>query len=450
MVVRLPQPLNVINTPLLWRTWEDELHQHPDRRLVDYIIQGLHEGFRIGFCGSSSSVQRAHRNMLSAVQNPNVVQEYLVKECVEGRIFGPLPISDFPMVHVSRFGVIPKGSSGKWRLIVDLSAPEGHSVNDGIREDLCSLKYVSVDDAAQAVLRLGRGAQLAKVDIRSAYWIIPVHTEDRWLLGMSWAGELYIDTALPFGLRSAPKIFNAVADTVEWIIRQQGVDPVFHYLDDFLLVGLPGSGQCTTHLSIVLSVFTHLGIQVAQEKVEGPSTTITFLGIEIDTMAMQLRLPANKLAELRNLVRQRMLRKSCLKKDLQSLAGKLQHACKVVRPGRTFLRRVFELLRVAVKKYHHIRLNNEFRSDLMWWDTYLSDWNGVSMVQGSARTQQVAVFTDASGEVGCGGWWGTRWFQYKWPPLGSFRDLRTYYSKGGVASRYGYSSMGTSVVQDSS
>ena len=96
--------------------------------------------------------------MLSVVQNPNVVQEYLVKE---GRILGPLPVSDFPMVHISRFGVIPKGSLGKWRLIVYLSAPEEHSINDGIREDLCSLKYVSVDNAAQAVLRLGRGAQLA-------------------------------------------------------------------------------------------------------------------------------------------------------------------------------------------------------------------------------------------------------------------------------------------------
>ena len=188
------------------------------------------------------------------VQNPNVVQEYLVKECVEGRILGPLPVSDFPMVHISRFGVIPKGSSGKWHLIVDLLAPEEHSVTDRIREDLCSLKYVLVDNAVQAVLRLGWGAQLAKVDIRSAYWIILVHTEDRWLLGMSWAGELYIDTALPFGLRLAPKIFNAVADTVEWIIQQQGVDPLFHYLDDFLLVGLPGSGQCATHLSIAVSV----------------------------------------------------------------------------------------------------------------------------------------------------------------------------------------------------
>ena len=184
---------------------------------LQYITQGLREGFQFGFSGSLSSVQRASRNMLSAIQNPEVVRDYLVRECMEGRIISPLLLSDFPRIHTSRFGVIPKSLPGKWRLIVDLSAPEGHSVNDGIREDLCLLKYVMVDEAAQAVLELGQGAQLAKVDVCSAYRTIPVHTEDQWLLGMAWDGALYVDTTLPFGLRSAPKLFNAVADTIEWI-----------------------------------------------------------------------------------------------------------------------------------------------------------------------------------------------------------------------------------------
>ena len=74
------------------------------------------------------------------------------------------------------------------------------------------------DDAVAAIKQIGLGAQLAKVDIRSAYCIIPVHPEDRWLLGMVWEGALYTDTVLPFGLRSAPKIFNAVADAVGWIV----------------------------------------------------------------------------------------------------------------------------------------------------------------------------------------------------------------------------------------
>ena len=73
------------------------------------------------------------------------------------------------MVQVNRMGAVPKSTPGKYRLIVDLSYPEGQSVNSRISEAQCSLSYVSVEGAAQTVLRLGRGALLAKVDIRNAY-----------------------------------------------------------------------------------------------------------------------------------------------------------------------------------------------------------------------------------------------------------------------------------------
>ena len=140
-------------------------------------------------------------------------------------------------------------------LILDLSSPEGRSVNDGIQPALCSLSYVSIDDAARAVAKAGRGALLAKVDIKSAYRIVEVHPEDRPLLGMLWDGGLFIDSVLPFGLRSAPKIFTALADALEWIVRQAGVETVFHYLDDFLIVGNPASEQCKVDLQRLLEVF---------------------------------------------------------------------------------------------------------------------------------------------------------------------------------------------------
>ena len=103
----------------------------------------------------------------------------------------------------------PKKRSNQWRLIQDLSAPEGWSVNDGIAKELATLTYVSIDDVMAWVLDLGRGALLAKMDIRQAYRNVPVHAEDRLLLGMKWEGETYIDATLPFGLRSAPLIFTA-------------------------------------------------------------------------------------------------------------------------------------------------------------------------------------------------------------------------------------------------
>ena len=209
-------------TVLRWEDWEECLRNHPDRRFVDYLTQGIREGFRIGYNYGAHQCKKAKDNMRSAMEHPQVVHNYIARECAEGRILGPFDPQSLLCIQTSRFGVILKGSGG-WRLILDLSSSEGWSVNDGIDPELCSLSYVTVDDAAAAIVRLGRGAELAKVDIKSAYRIVSVHPEDRILLGMLWEGFFYVDSVLPFGLRSAPIIFTAIADALEWAVRQEGV-----------------------------------------------------------------------------------------------------------------------------------------------------------------------------------------------------------------------------------
>ena len=139
---------------------------------------------------------------------------------------------------------------------------------DGISRSLCSLTYVS-GTAVKLVKQLGRGTLLAKVDIQSAYWMLPIQPDHWWLLGMYWEGSVFVDTALPFGLRSAPKIFKAVANALKWIVKREGVRSVIHYLDDFLLAGPLGSLQCTRDLNTILSSFSHLGVTVATKKLEG-------------------------------------------------------------------------------------------------------------------------------------------------------------------------------------
>lgn len=413
---RVSPALEGVTSPLHWEAWKDALALHPDGQYVNYLVAGLKEGFRIGFDYRTHRCRKCKENMRSAKQHPQVVREYIQKECEAGRILGPLDPQLFPEVHVSRFGVIPKTDPGKWRLILDLSSPEGSSVNDGISPERCSLSYMTVDDAARAIKKTGRGSQLAKVDIKNAYRMIPVHPEDRPLLGMMWEGALYVDAALPFGLRSAPKIFTGVADSLEWRLKTEGVQQVFHYLDDFLIVAQPESQQCGEELQKLLRVFTKLGVPVAEEKLVGPTVCLTFLGIELDTARMIRRLPPGKLTELQQLVTEWLPKKSCRVRELQSLVGKLQHACKVVRPGRTFLRRMFELLKGMGKKQQFLRLNASFKSDLWWWHCFLGTWNGVAMMENSPETgQEIQLYTDASGSFGCGAWWGVEWLQLQWP-----------------------------------
>ena len=133
---------------------------------------------------------------------------------------GPIPAPLVSTVHVSPIGLIPKSRQpGERRLIVDLSAPPEASVNDTIHPRLSSLQYTSLQDATATIRELGTGTLLAKMDLKKAYRMVPVHPDDHALLGIRWDSEVYIDTALPFGLRSAPKIFLAVADALAWALK---------------------------------------------------------------------------------------------------------------------------------------------------------------------------------------------------------------------------------------
>lgn len=225
-VVKLPNKLTEVRTPLRVTVWRRALESHPDREFVQFMLTGVQEGFRIGY-DRCRTHQSATRNMKSANENSAVVEQYLHTEMEKGRVVGPLNLGSVPGVQISPFGVIPKSRPGEWGLIVDLSSPEGHSVNDGIDKSICSLQYVTINTIVEKIQQCGSGALLGKLDIKSAYRIIPVHPDDRLLLGMKWKGQLFIDTALPFSLRSAPKIFNAVAcrcTTVDHAAKRNKID----------------------------------------------------------------------------------------------------------------------------------------------------------------------------------------------------------------------------------
>ena len=115
-----------------------------------------------------------------------------------------------------------------------------------------------------------------------------------------------MDTCLPFGLRSAPYLFNCLSEAIHWIlVNWYGVRHLLHYLDDFLTTGPPDSPICSNNLNSMLSVCECIDAPIKSSKTEGPSTTITFLGIHLDTVAMEASItPERKdalLAELNQL-----------------------------------------------------------------------------------------------------------------------------------------------------
>ena len=118
-------------------------------------------------------------------------------------------------------------------------------------------------------------------------------------------------------------MFTAFAELVAWAIHCRGVCWLLHYLDDFLLFGAPGTLEVASAAAVATEVLANAGIPVAAHKTEGPSTAVTFLGIMVDTILFQLRLPPEKVTLLKTLVEELSRRRSCTRRELESFVGHL-------------------------------------------------------------------------------------------------------------------------------
>ena len=137
-------------------------------------------------------------------------------------------------------------------------------------------QYLCLETVIEQINRVDCGALVANMDIESVYWIIPVYPEDRALLEMKWKGALFFDQCLPFGLRSVPEIFTAVAEALLWVFQQKGVSRVDHYLDDFVTMGAPRSLECQFNKDTSLQSCGQLGVPVVPEKCTDPSPSLLF------------------------------------------------------------------------------------------------------------------------------------------------------------------------------
>ncbi|XP_073238095.1 uncharacterized protein [Porites lutea] len=224
---------------------------------------------------------------------------------------------------------------------------------------------------------------------------------------------------LPFGVRSAPYSFTCIADLVEWVAKQNyDVTFLMHYLGDFHILGPPGSSVCQHNVDRSIDCFSKLGIPLHPDKLEGPSMCLTILGIELDSLNLLARLPRDKLDRMTALLEDWSQKRWCKRKELESLIGHFQHACKVVPQGRSFLRRMINLLCAFRRDDHPIRLHQEFFLDLAKWQEFFQSWNGCNFLQYPqwAPLSDFEVSSDASGALGYGAVFQGHRFSSAWLP----------------------------------
>ena len=209
------------------------------------------------------------------------------------------------------------------------------------------MEYISFDEAIALVAASGQGSTLIKRDLADAFRYIPVAPQDHWLLGFSWNEQYWLVCFLPFGLRTSPYLFNLFAKGIQFVAEANDhIHASFsavHYLDDFLGIARPGVNP-TIYEHRFQAACNALGFQIKHSK-SVTGTTVQFHGLEIDTLAMQARLPPEKLDKAQSLVQHFSRRRSIHLAELQSLLGYLSFCAKVIPIGRSFLHRLFDATR---------------------------------------------------------------------------------------------------------
>lgn len=403
---------------------------YPNQAFVEYLITGLQHGFDIGIDTYITTTFEC-RNNKTARDQPLLVSSLLEAETLKGYLIGPFASSPFDIYRINPLGIAEGKYSKKKRLIVDMSAPHDSplgitSINDLIDKEKFSLTYVKIDDAIQTLQKLGKGSWLCKTDITDAFKQIPVLQSQWHLQGIKHLDQYFFYTRLVFGCRSSPKIFDTLASTIKWIaMNNYGLAHIFQLLDDFLAIDPPSSeSEAYRTMAVLTMIFARLNIPLSAHKTVGPTHVLEYLGIILDALLMEARLPQDKIQRICNMLDSFLTKPNVTKRDLLSLLGHLNFASRVIVAGRSFISYLLALAKSVPEMYHRVYITDDCRSELTMWYKFLQQWNGRSffLMNEAILASDFDLFTDASSTIGYGGFFKGHWFACSWPESVTLAD----------------------------
>lgn len=424
--------LSSSDTDVINEELNSEVHSPINYKALDFMLQGYPEylrkhlvhsfkfGFHIDFRGPEVTYEASNSAMANSL--PQAVTDKIEKELMADRLAGPFVTPPYHQYRVSPLSIREKKQKGTYRLIHDLSYPyDANAVNAGIPKESASVRYQNLNMAIKNIIDIKDKHQkvyMAKIDIKSAFRLIPIDPQQYHLFGMKWQGVYYFDKFLAMGNSQSCAIFESFSDALQWIFVNKYCPGAMciKYLDDFLFQ-TPDRESCMRSLENFKAMCYSLQVPIAEEKTEGPSEILEFLGVQLDSTKMHAVLPDNKIHKLSQLIDETLQAKKVTLKDMQVLLGNMCFAASVIRPGRAFSRRLIATTIGIKHQFHHIRLPLWAKLDLYMWKKLIQDHNGCVFFNYFHRPSTVehALVTDASG-IGCGGHWGLHWFNIKWPP----------------------------------
>lgn len=364
----LPSQLNA-------SAWLAELAYERDAWLKSYIRKGVLFGFDIvDSCDDIEPYDRS--NYLSVFNDPakEFIDTIIQKELAEGKYI----VADERPRCIHSLGAVPKAGGG-FRPITDCRQPLGISVNNFMEGTAQYFKYHTVDQVQDLIYP---NCYSCTVDIESAYRTVSINPQHRQVQGIRWVCDLketlLLDTRLCFGIKSAPFIFNQISVFVVRCMMRRGFRMIINYLDDFLCVGSTFD-ECQYAQEVLVHLLHYLGFKVAWHKCSSPQKITRYLGIDFDSIRMQLHIPNDKLEKLYSEIQYFEHKSRATRKQLQRLCGILSYCSRVVRGGRTFSHRLISMLKGTEHK-RRMKLSSWLKSDLLWWKSFSNIFNGTTTI----------------------------------------------------------------------
>ena len=400
----------LVKTDLNLKLWAEILKDYHDPQLLDYL--------RFGFplCVNYDAFQHAPStvNHLSATRFPDDVNIYFSTELAHNSIarpFGSVPFENF---HVSPLLTRPKNNDSR-RVIVNLSYPEGRSVNSNIESEIYDgyafdLSYPTIDNIVDEISKVGDNVLLYKLDISRAFRNLRIEPRDYGVMGLQWERKFYVDISVAFGYKHGSAQMQRLGDTIRHIMTSQQY-AVFPYIDD--IIGVQSAVNAQKAFDTLKALVDNLGLPINPKKLVSPAKQVVCMGILVDVENNILRIPEEKMLEIKSLCNKWAYKTSATRQQLQSLLGKLLYIHRCVRPSRLFVNRMLALLRNSGSS-HSIHLTSTFQHDVAWFNVFLDRFNGKTMIhnQGSPH---IHAFMDAS-LSGVGAIWEDNVYAATYPP----------------------------------
>ena len=398
-----------------------------DIKRVDRVIGYLEKGADIG-CRGRYRCPSVSGNAASAYECGAEVTDAIASWIADGYAAGPVDEEDVPAEAKVSGIMVRKKPNGAARVILNLSAPKGMAVNEGI-EAGDFLAVMSSSAAWIEVLnRAGVGAWMTKTDWASAYKQIRVRKEDVILQWFEWGGKFFAELCLIFGSASSAGIFDDAAKVVlDLVCRRSGfsLSMICQHLDD-ICAAAKNRESLELFDNCFKAVAVQLGVKLAprddHDKTFGPCKKGVVFGIEYDTDSWTWALPAKKKRRIVEAIRAAVNGGGLKAKEVQSLAGKLINVRPLIPAGKFNIDHIMAALAESSKK-DKVWLSEECKRQLRFWEVALLACEGRLSIPESDKSLPpwaADIYTDAAGGTldsrgrGTGGVMGNSWFYVPW------------------------------------